>query len=114
VLAATWWGMAHLSEGAARAFSFATIVASNLALILANRARTGSLLQSLRVPNPTLWWVCGAALALMAMALYVPWLAGLFKFEMLPLNWLGAALGLGVVVMLVFALVKPEKYIMES
>jgi len=109
VLAATWWGMAHLSEGAARAFSFATIVAGNLALILANRARTGSLLQSLRVPNHTLWWVCGAALALMALALYVPWLAGLFKFERLPLTWLAAALGLGVLVMLVFELVKPKK-----
>ncbi len=114
VLAATWWGMAHLSEGASRAFSFATIVASNLALILANRARSGSLWQSLRVPNPTLWWVCGAALALMAMALYVPWLAGLFKFEMLPLRWLGAALALGLLVMLFFALAKPERYIMKS
>ncbi|MCW2312637.1 cation-translocating P-type ATPase [Rhodoferax antarcticus] len=109
VLGATWWGMAHLSEGAARAFAFATIVAGNLALILANRARTGSLLQSLRVPNRTLWWVCGAALALMALALYVPWLAGLFKFERLPLTWLAAALGLGVLVMLVFELMKPKK-----
>lgn len=109
VLGATWWGMAHLSEGAARAFSFASIVAGNLALILANRARTGSLLHSLRVPNRTLWWVCGAALALMALALYVPWLAGLFKFERLPLTWVAAALGLGVLVMLIFELVKPKK-----
>jgi Ca2+-transporting ATPase len=108
VLAATWWGMGHLSEGAARAFSFATIVASNLALILANRARNGSLWQSLRVPNRTLWAVCGAALALMALALYVPWLAGLFKFEWLPLPWLGASLGLGLLVALGLELFKPR------
>jgi Ca2+-transporting ATPase len=108
VLAATWWGMGHLSEGAARAFSFATIVASNLALILANRARNGSLWQSLRVPNRTLWAVCGAALALMALALYVPWLAGLFKFEWLPLPWLGGSLGLGLLVALGLELFKPR------
>ncbi|MBB1073770.1 cation-translocating P-type ATPase [Rhodoferax sp. 4810] len=114
VLGATWWGMQHLSEDAARAFSFATIVASNLALILVNRARSGSLWQSLRVPNRTLWWVCGAALALMALALYVPWLAGLFKFELLPLPWLGAALGLGCLVVAGFELVKPKKSKMVS
>jgi len=109
VLLATWWGMTHLSEGAARAFAFATIVASNLALILVNRARTGSLWHSLRVPNRTLWAVCAAALALMALAMYQPWLAGLFKFEWLPLPWLAAALGLGGLVVLVFELVKTAK-----
>ncbi|MFZ4625082.1 MAG: cation-translocating P-type ATPase, partial [Rhodoferax sp.] len=109
VLVATWWGASHLSEGAARAFSFATIVAGNLALILANRARTGSLLQSLRVPNRTLWLVCAAALGLLGLALYLPWLAALFKFDWLPLPWLGAAFGLGLLLVLVFELVKPGK-----
>ena len=108
VLAATWWGLGHLSEGAARAFSFATLVAGNLALLLVNRARVGSLWQSLRVPNLTLWLVCAAALLLMGLALYVPWLAGLFKFELLPLPWLGAALALGLLLVLGFALVKPR------
>jgi len=106
VLLATWWGMAHLSEGAARAFAFATIVVSNLALILVNRTRTGSLVSSLRVPNRTLWWVCAAALVLMALALYLPWLAGLFKFELLPLTWLATALGLGGLLVGVFELLK--------
>jgi Ca2+-transporting ATPase len=108
VLVATWWGASHLSEGAARAFSFATIVAGNLALILVNRSRAGSLWQSLRVPNRTLWLVCGAALALMGLALYLPWLASLFKFEGLPLPWLGAALGLGLLLALAFEIVKPR------
>ncbi len=107
VLAATWWGLGHLSEGAARAFTFATLVSGNLALILSNRAHSGSLWQSLRVPNRTLWGVCSAALLLLGLAVYVPWLARLFKFEWLPLSWLGAALGLGVVLVLVLEVAKP-------
>lgn len=106
VLLATWWGFAHLGEGAARAFAFATLVAGNLALILVNRSRSGSLVKSLRVPNRSLWWVCAAALALMALALYLPWLAGLFMFEVLPLRWLAVALGLGGLLVGVFEAVK--------
>jgi len=109
VLLATWWGLAHLSEGAARAFAFATLVSGNLALILVNRTRSGSLWHSLRVPNPTLWWVCAAALALMVLALYLPGLAGLFKFAPLPLPWLAAALAAGGLVVGVFELVKSAK-----
>jgi len=99
VLLASWWGWAQLDEGAARAFAFATLVAGNLALILVNRTRSDSLWHSLRVPNRTLWAVCGAALALMLLALYLPGLAGLFKFSPLPLPWLAAALGAGGLVL---------------
>ncbi len=106
VLAATWWGAGYLTEAATRAFAFATLVIGNLALILVNRARTGSLLQSLRVPNRTLWLVCIAALLLLGLALYLPWLAGLFKFDLLPMPWLAAALGLGVLSVLGLELVK--------
>jgi Ca2+-transporting ATPase len=96
VLLATWWGASYLSEGATRALAFATLVAGNLALILVNRARRGSLLSSLRVPNPTLRLVCAGALMLMSLALYLPWLSGLFKFEWLPLSWLATAMALGL------------------
>ena len=106
VLLATWWGASHLSEGAARAFSFATIVAGNLALILANRARSGAFWQSLRVPNHTLWLVCSAALVLMGLALYLPGLSELFKFDWLPLPWLAGAMGLGLVLVLGVELIK--------
>lgn len=108
VLAAAWWGLNHLSEGMARAFSFATLVAGNLALILVNRAGSGSLWQSLRVPNRTLWLVCGTALALMAAALYLPWLTAAFRFELLPLPLLGTAFGLELLVLLGFGVVKPR------
>jgi Ca2+-transporting ATPase len=106
VLAATLWGASQLTEGAARAFSFATLVCTNLALIFSNRSRTGALWISLWVPNRTLWLVVAAALSLMLLALYVPWLAGLFKFDQLPAVYLLAAVGLGLVSVGWFELVK--------
>ncbi len=108
VLAATLWGTGQLTEGAARAFSFATLVATNLALIFSNRSRTGSLWASLWVPNRTLWMVVGAALSLLLLALYVPWLTRLFVFDTLPLPYLAAAAGFGLVSVGWFELVKPR------
>ncbi len=108
VLGATLWGAGQLTEGAARAFAFATLVGTNLALIFSNRSGSVGLRASLRVPNRTLWTVVAAASSLLLLALYVPWLAGLFKFEQLPARYLAAALGLGLVSILWFELVKPR------
>jgi Ca2+-transporting ATPase len=109
VLGATLWGAGQLTEGAARAFAFATLVCTNLALIFSNRSGSVSLLDSLRVPNRTLWSVVAAALGLMLLALYVPWLAGLFKFDQLPAMYLAAAVGLGLASIAWFELVKPRQ-----
>jgi Ca2+-transporting ATPase len=108
VLVATVWGAGQLSEGAARAFAFATLVCTNMALIFSNRSRTGGLWASLWVPNRTLWRVVAAALCLMLTSLYIPWLARLFMFEPLPLVYLAAALGLGLASVCWFELVKPR------
>jgi Ca2+-transporting ATPase len=106
VLAATVWGEGQLTEGATRAFAFAVLVCTNLALIFSNRSRAASLWASLWVPNRTLWLVVVAALGLLLLALYLPWLTRLFVFEPLPLVWLGAALGLGLVGVSWFELLK--------
>ncbi|WP_394757444.1 cation transporting ATPase C-terminal domain-containing protein, partial [Rhodoferax sp.] len=106
VMGATVWGADQLTEGAARAFAFATLVCTNLALIFSNRSRAGSLWASLWVPNRTLWIVAGATLTLLTLALYLPWLARLFVFEPLPLLYLSAALGLGLASMVWFEAVK--------
>ena len=106
VLLATVWGASQLTEGATRALAFAVLVCTNLALIFSNRSRAGSLWASLWVPNHTLWGVVAATLVLMALALYVPWLAALFLFEPLPLTWLAAAAGLGLASVLWFELLK--------
>ncbi|APW41300.1 cation-translocating P-type ATPase [Rhodoferax saidenbachensis] len=89
------WSTSWLDANASRAFVFVTLVAGNLALIFSNRSRSGGLWASLQVPNRTLWIVSALALALMALTVYVPWLANLFFFAPLTALDLMAALGLG-------------------
>jgi Ca2+-transporting ATPase len=99
VMGAYAWGSSWLSEPAARAFAFTTLVMGNLALIFSNRS-SASLWVSLRVPNRTLWLVAGATSVLLAITLYQPWVSGLFLFAPLgPVDVLSAvALGLSSVV----------------
>jgi len=109
VIMASLWASAQLSEGAARAFVFAALVCTNMALIFSNRSRSGSLWASLWVPNRTLWVVVAGAFFLLGLALYLPWLARLFVFEPLPLSWLAGALGLGLASLAWFEWVKPPR-----
>jgi Ca2+-transporting ATPase len=109
VCGAYLWGSTWLSEGANRAFVFVTLVVGNLALIVSNRSQGSSLWASLRVPNRTLWAVCGIALLLLALAVYTPWLARLFFFEALPWQDLGLATGLGALSVLWFEIIKPGR-----
>lgn len=77
------WALGALAPAQARAFGFTTLVFANLSLILVNRAAGASLIGSLRQPNRILWLVVAAALGLLALALYVPWLAAVFQFALL-------------------------------
>ena len=77
------WALGALAPEQARAFGYTTLVFANLSLILVNRAAGASLLGSLRQPNRILWLVVAAALGLLALALYVPWLAAVFQFAVL-------------------------------
>jgi Ca2+-transporting ATPase len=73
--------LAHgAEETEARAMAFVTIVFGNVGLILANRSATRPILTTLGVPNPALWWVIGGTFCGVALALYVPYLSGLFRF----------------------------------
>jgi Ca2+-transporting ATPase len=96
VMAAYAWSSSWLAESAARAFAFTTLVLGNLALILSNRSRSGSLWASLAVPNRTLWIVTAVTLGLLGLVLYQSWLARLFFFAPLsaPDFLTAAALGL--------------------
>ncbi len=78
-----WIIHAGRAEGEARAFAFAAIVFANLALILSSRSRGKPLLATLRVPNRALWWVMIGSLCALAAAIYLPQLAGVFRFEAL-------------------------------
>ena len=96
VMGACAWGATWLSEAAARAFAFATLVMGNLALIFSNRSTKTSLLASLRVANRALWMVASATTALLALTLYQPWVSGLFRFAPLLLVDLLKAVALGL------------------
>ncbi|HLO16048.1 MAG TPA: cation-translocating P-type ATPase, partial [Anaerolineales bacterium] len=70
----------NLGEGEARMFAFVTLVIGNLGLIFANRSRTLSIVQSLRIPNKALWWVSGGALFFLILVLTIPVLRDVFQF----------------------------------
>ncbi|MBN9371012.1 MULTISPECIES: cation-translocating P-type ATPase [unclassified Hydrogenophaga] len=106
VLLAFAWARGSMAEEQARAFGFATLVTGNLALILSNRSASGSLWASLRTPNRTLWWVIGAGLVLLALALYLPWAAGVLRFAPLAPLELAAAVAGGLASVVWFEVVK--------
>ena len=64
----------------ARAQAFTTLVLGNLGMILTNRSHTRSVLATLRTPNPALWLVVAGTLAALALVLYLPAAASLFRF----------------------------------
>jgi P-type Ca2+ transporter type 2C len=106
VVAAYLWGSTWLDERGTRAFVFITLVLCNLLLLLSSRTGAQTLWQSLAVPNRTLWLVISLTTAVLALTLYVPWLAGLFQFSPLaPLDWLRAVV-LGAASLVWFRLVR--------
>jgi len=98
VMGAYAWADQRLAEAEVRAFAFTTLVIANLMLIFSNRSRTQTLLAALRTPNPILWIVTVVTLGFLALAVYLPFLAGVFRFAPLPLGELAAAAGLGLTV----------------
>lgn len=77
-------------EMEARALTYTTLIIANLGLILTNRSWSGTIPETLRKPNPALWWVIGGALIFLGSVLYVPFLRDLFQFA--PLDFLEIAI----------------------
>jgi P-type Ca2+ transporter type 2C len=75
-------GRNHNTEEA-RALAFATMVLASLGLILSGRSRLHGVIATFGTKNPALWWVMGAAVALLAAILAVPALRDLFRFGVL-------------------------------
>jgi Ca2+-transporting ATPase len=74
------------SEAETRTLTFATFLISNLALIFTNRSWSRVILAS-SLRDPTLWAVTGGALLFLALVIWVPPLAHLFRFAALgPLD----------------------------
>jgi P-type Ca2+ transporter type 2C len=70
-------------EMEARALTFTTLIVANLGLILTNRSWTRTIFQTLRSPNPAVWWVLGGAALFLASVLYIPFLRDLFRLSLL-------------------------------
>ncbi len=96
VLLYGWALSAGRSDGEVRAIAFAAIVFGNLALIFANRSRTRAILATLGRPNPMLWWMTVGTIAALALTLYVPPAATVFRFAPLGAGDLGLALAAGI------------------
>jgi Ca2+-transporting ATPase len=82
VLAVYAWALAGgRPEGEVRAATFAAIVFSNLSLLYAMRSSTRTVLELRGRGNRAFWWIGAGALAALALALYVPAVASLFRFS---------------------------------
>jgi Ca2+-transporting ATPase len=97
------FGQDPLSEAQTRALVFVTLVVSNAALILVNRAPAGGFLASLRVPNRTAYVIILLALALAALTIHWPWLRAAMDFAPLTLSQQSVAVATGVAVLVAAA-----------
>jgi Ca2+-transporting ATPase len=80
----------------ARAISFTTLVVGNITLIWANRSRSRTIPEILRLRNKALWVVTAGTLLVLACVLYVPWVRDLFQFSTLHLEDVAVCLVLGL------------------
>lgn len=93
-------------EGEARAITFATLVISNLGLILINRSRTRTVCDTLGTPNPALWWVSGGAVFMLGVVLSTPYLRGVFRFSPLGASDIAICFGAALVSIIWFEAAK--------
>jgi Ca2+-transporting ATPase len=82
----------NIGDGEARMISFLTLVIGNLGLIFTNRSWKYSIISTLRIPNPALWWVTGATLFFLSLAVFIPFLRNVFSFDVLHL-WEAGLIG---------------------
>ncbi len=79
-----WLGLTFYQSGdKARALAFTTLVFANLSLILMDRSWAQSLLANIKMPNKAMRGIIAAALIVISLALYLPFLQNLFHFEFL-------------------------------
>jgi Ca2+-transporting ATPase len=85
-----------LDEPSLRALVFATLVLANIGLILVNRGFGTSLSDAMTRPNISLWFLTGAAMSILAVALFWRPARNLFAFGALNGWLLAASLGTGI------------------
>jgi len=69
------------SEKTVRAFTFVSLIASNIAVILSNRSWSSNIFRIIVTPNKSVKWVIGGAILFLFLILNIPFLINLFLFE---------------------------------
>jgi P-type Ca2+ transporter type 2C len=97
-------------EDTSRALAFTTLLFGNLALILSNRSWSKTIIETLRSPNPALWWILAVAFIILGLVLYLPPLQSLFKFGTLTFTDILLCLLAGGASVLWFEALKTSKF----
>jgi Ca2+-transporting ATPase len=84
------------AEADVRALTFTALVIGMLALIVANRSWSRTMLETLRTANAPFWWVTAGGLVFLALVLYAPPLSALFHFSSPTALDLGMSLAAGL------------------
>ncbi len=98
--------MRGMPEAEVRSLAFVALVVGNIAMILAGRSFSTSVVRALSRPNPVLWTVLGVDAALLAAILSWRTLRELFRFGPLHLDDLLLCIGVGFATLLVLELLK--------
>ena len=96
-----------MPEAELRALTFVSLVTTNIALIFVNRSFSASLVEAFRQPNPLLWAGLGAVVCMLAMVLFWPAAAALFRLGRLHADDLAVSLGAALVLLAVLDTIKP-------
>ena len=100
----------HHGDDGARALTFAALVTSFMAIILANRSWTLTMLAGLKNPNPALWWVLGGTTGFLALVLALPMAQRFFHFAPVHGMDLLMACGAGFASVLWFEVLKAFRH----
>jgi Ca2+-transporting ATPase len=87
----------------ARSLTFSAMIVGDIWLIFINRSWSLSLRESIKLPNPTLWWVVACALLTLGLALYLPAMRTLFHFRPIPIGHLGLTIAAISAILLLIA-----------
>jgi P-type Ca2+ transporter type 2C len=110
VLAVLWWTVVNrYGEQDVRAITFTTLVLGNVALIFVSVSRNRPVWSVFGSSNRTLWWLTGAAVGLLLLALYVPPLRELFRFSVMHPHDLAISIAMALSGVLVLEAIKFAK-----
>lgn len=95
-----------MPEAEVRSLAFVALVLGNIAVILAGRSFSTSVIRAFTRPNPVLWTVLGVDAILLATILSWPPMRNLFRFGPLHADDLGLCVAVGFGILLVLELLK--------